>query len=535
MSIQDDVNVLKQVMADTQAATARLTTAISESVQAEHTLQQAIVDGNTAIASIEAQLPPPQPPSGVIRVKAGDNLQAVVDAVKPGDTVLLDPAGTWPTIRLRATGAGGRWFLETDGAPNPIGSRVTAAEAAGFAKLGGGNGPAITTDPGGGNVEIRNIAFLPNANAAADRFSTVVALGHGMEKDVNDLAHAVTLRRVFCAVQWQTQRQRRFTRAECTDFAMVDSRLEGLNYKTPDDAQGFLTTNSPGPFHLQNDHIEATGENVLFGGGDPQIKNLVPGEAGTVIRGCYLYKPLAWKYDSITNPTGLRGYVKNLLELKNARNVLVDGCVMENVWVDAQSGDAILLTVRNQDNSAPWSTLENIEIRNCRIINVPGYAFLVLGIDDKNPSTRAKDLRLVNVQIERSNRGIFLNSGPDGFVMEHVTFSDTKAHFLTFENKPTDRLAVNHNLCRSGYYGIHSPAGLGVQALNAYAPGWSWGVNACEKSKDTTTNIPFPAGTTLLAPGAVTYAPALDRYVPIVQGADAKPVGADVSTVPDPR
>jgi hypothetical protein len=56
--------------------------------------------------------------------------------------------------------------------------------------------------------------------------------------------------------------------------------------------------------------------------------------------------------------------VKNLFELKNAKNVVVDGNLLENNWTDAQTGYAVLFTVRNQDGSAPWSTVEAITFTN---------------------------------------------------------------------------------------------------------------------------------------------------------------------------
>ena len=34
--------------------------------------------------------------------------------------------------------------------------------------------------------------------------------------------------------------------------------------------------NGPGPFLIENNYLEAAGENVMFGGSDPSIANLVP-------------------------------------------------------------------------------------------------------------------------------------------------------------------------------------------------------------------------------------------------------------------
>src|SRR5262249_33277692 len=56
--------------------------------------------------------------------------------------------------------------------------------------------------------------------------------------------------------------------------------------------------------------------------------------------------------------------VKNAFELKNARRVLVDGNVFENVWASGQDGTAILLKSVNQDGGCPWCVTEYVTFRN---------------------------------------------------------------------------------------------------------------------------------------------------------------------------
>lgn len=56
--------------------------------------------------------------------------------------------------------------------------------------------------------------------------------------------------------------------------------------------------------------------------------------------------PLRWKPDEPAFE-GIDWVVKNLLELKNARNVVIDGNVFEHNWADDQNGFAILFTPRN--------------------------------------------------------------------------------------------------------------------------------------------------------------------------------------------
>ena len=69
---------------------------------------------------------------------------------------------------------------------------------------------------------------------------------------------------------------------------------------------------------------------------------------GIEIRRNHFSKPMAWKGSSWT--------VKNLLELKNAQDVVIEGNLLEYNWLAAQQGYSVLFTPRNQygGNMTPW-------------------------------------------------------------------------------------------------------------------------------------------------------------------------------------
>ena len=71
----------------------------------------------------------------------------------------------------------------------------------------------------------------------------------------------------------------------------------------------------------------------MFGGADPAVPNLVP--SNIEIRRNFLYKPREWFG---------RATIKASIELKNARNVVIDGNVIESGGLVG----AFVLTVRNQ-------------------------------------------------------------------------------------------------------------------------------------------------------------------------------------------
>src|SRR5262249_9308372 len=99
------------------------------------------------------------------------------------------------------------------------------------------------------------------------------------------------------------------------------------------DTQAIEGWNGPGPFLIENNYLEAAGENILFGGSDPSIPDLVPSDI--VIRRNLISKPTAWITQNWT--------VKNLIEFKNAQRVTVEGNFIENNWAAGQQGYSILM------------------------------------------------------------------------------------------------------------------------------------------------------------------------------------------------
>src|SRR5262249_30646037 len=92
----------------------------------------------------------------------------------------------------------------------------------------------------------------------------------------------------------------------------------------------------------------------------------------------YFTKQLAWRAQPQWN-------VKNLLELKNAQRVTIDGNVFEYSWEAAQQGYAIMLTPRNQDGTAPWSVVQNVSFTN-NVVRHAASGLAILGTDDEKPS-----------------------------------------------------------------------------------------------------------------------------------------------------
>lgn len=137
---------------------------------------------------------------------------------------------------------------------------------------------------------------------------------------------------------------------------------------------GGLGDSPMGPYKIVNNFLEASGENILFGGG---YATTTP--ADIEIRRNHMFKPLTWLRGQPGYVGGADGnpfIVKNLLELKNAQRVLVDGNIMEDSWGGfSQVGFAILITPKNQGgrggiNLCPACQVTDVTIRYNSISHV---------------------------------------------------------------------------------------------------------------------------------------------------------------------
>src|SRR5919206_261134 len=142
--------------------------------------------------------------------------------------------------------------------------------------------------------------------------------------------------------------------------AVVDSYISDFK-EVGADSQAIGGWNGPGPLKIANNYLEAAGENIMFGGADPKIADLVPSDIEIVRND--LAKPLRWRKGD-PSFEGVEWTVKNLFELKNARRVLVNGNLLEYNWPQAQNGFSILFTPRNQKGDSPWSTVEDVLFTN---------------------------------------------------------------------------------------------------------------------------------------------------------------------------
>jgi hypothetical protein len=405
--------------------------------------------------------------AGVL-VPAGADLQAAINAALPGDQLLLAPGAVY-TGNFRLPVKAGTEFItirtESPLLPGP-GVRVTPANAGELAKIKSPNAsPALATADGAHHWRIENIEFLPTAGGAGD----IIALGSGTQTDVAQLPRDLIFDRVYIHGD-PLAGQKRGIALNSGYTEIINSYIADIK-TTNADSQAICGWNGSGPYLITNNYLEAAGENVMFGGSDPTVWNLVPSDI--TLRRNTLSKPTTWRNSAWS--------VKNLLELKNARRVLAEGNLLENIWQAGQGGFAVQITPRNQGGKAPWSTVEDVTFRY-NVIRHAGSAINISGWDDLQASGQAQRIQITNNLVfdvdggRWGGGGIFVQIGnsPSSVVVERNTVLHSGTVLNVHGTKSgapwvIDGMAFRDNLLKHNLYGIKGDGmAVGQHTLAGY-------------------------------------------------------------------
>ena len=353
-------------------------------------------------------------------VTAGGDLQAAINNAQPGDTILLQAGATFTGNFVLPAKTGNAFITIRSSAsdaqlPGPN-TRVTPADAALLPKLKSATvEPALRTDPGAHHYRLMFLEFPPTYQGYYD----IMRLGDGSnaQNTMSMVPYELVLDHVYVHGD-PIYGQKRAIALNSASTTIVNSYIAEIR-AIGQDSQAIGGINGPGPYTIVNNYLEAAGENIMFGGADPAIPNLVPSDI--VIRGNHLYKPLAWR--SQTQWT-----VKNLFELKNAQRVVVDGNIMENNWAGGQSGYAVMLTPRNQDGACPWCVVQDLQFTNNLVRNASG-GINILGTDNNHPSLETNHIVVRNnlfedisgTQFGGQGRFLLMTSGGHDYTFDHNT------------------------------------------------------------------------------------------------------------------
>jgi hypothetical protein len=236
-------------------------------------------------------------------VKRGGDLQAALDAARPGDTILLEAGATY-TGNFRLPVHGGTTPVTVrSAAPDamlpPAGTRMTPQYEAQLPKLKSPNTrPAIVTAPGAAYWRLMLLEFQSTDRGYYD----IIALGDGAQSTIAAVPHHLVLDRLYIHGDPIHGQKRGIglnsASTEIRNSYIVDIKAVGQ------DSQAIAGWNGPGPYVIENNYLEAAGEVFLLGGSDPAIPDLVPTDIefrlNTVTR------PVAWRGPIIAAPQNVR-------------------------------------------------------------------------------------------------------------------------------------------------------------------------------------------------------------------------------------
>jgi hypothetical protein len=317
-------------------------------------------------------------------VRPKDNLQAVIDKASCGTVIELPAGATFlqakpfvlPNKHCKETG----WIIVRSSLADvslPAGGRVTPQQSAVLSRI-------VTVPPASAVITAAassgyyRLIGLEITSPVSNPSLTLVVLS-GDEVTEEQYRHNIIIDR--CYVHGgEALEVRRGLAMGGVNNAVIDSHFSEIHTRGQD-SQAVAAWRGVGPYKISNNFLSSSSENLLFGGEATGVSDTVPSDI-EILRN-HFTKPLTW-LPGHRLYAGHKWLVKNLLELKNARRVLIEGNVFEHNWTDGQAGLAILFTPRNEglhdydDGLATWNTVEDVTFQFnllrhvCSGINVSG-------------------------------------------------------------------------------------------------------------------------------------------------------------------
>jgi hypothetical protein len=396
---------VKVTDAATKSATQSFTLAVSASVNGnfDGPAELPRVYLNTTLADTPAH-------GRTITVNGGGDVQSALDNAMCGDTIALQAGATFlvgKALKLPAKACDAQhWIIVRTGAPDASlpaeGARVTPCYA-GVASLPGrpvlactstqkilaaivysgtGDGPIVFAN-GANHYRLLGLEITRVANNG----KSVVAL---VAPDESDSMNQIVLDRVYIHGTPKDETRRGILLNGATSVAIQDSYFSDFHCTskvgTCTDSQAISGGNgslSSGPFRIVDNFLEASGENILFGGG-----RATQTPVDIEVRFNHLFKPMSW----MQGQPGFAGpafIVKNHFELKNAQRVLFDSNVLEDTWGGfTQHGYSVVLTPKNQgvgnENVCPLCQVTDVTVRYVTISHVGGAFQIANGLEQPN-------------------------------------------------------------------------------------------------------------------------------------------------------
>ncbi|MGB6386084.1 MAG: hypothetical protein WBD25_20270 [Terriglobales bacterium] len=336
-------------------------------------------------------------PGSIISVNAGGDLQSALDNAQCGDIIELQAGATFSgqfIVPAKNCNVNNWIWIRTSSPDSTLpaeGTRATPCYA-GVASLAGRPQYSCTNPQNVmAKVQMQIVGNGPFQFAKGANFYRFIGLeitrptgtkGPAALMTAQGTADHIVVDRSWLHGQLQDETHNGVSLNGMTNAAIVDSYFSDFHCIATTgactDAQaigGGVSDTQDGPFLIQDNFLEASGEAIMFGGG-----GATETPTDIEILGNHFWKPWQWKPGNTPFVGGANGnpfVVKNHLELKNAVRVLVDSNLMENVWGGfSQSGYGILLTPKNQHsgrtNICPKCEVTDVTIRYSHVSHSGG-------------------------------------------------------------------------------------------------------------------------------------------------------------------
>ncbi|HJZ74990.1 MAG TPA: hypothetical protein VKE51_24815 [Vicinamibacterales bacterium] len=422
-----------------------------------------------------------------VSVSSAADLQRALDTATAGDTILLaagvtfTPAGGGSFVLRNRHLAPGQWIVIRSanaafdpGGQIPPNTRVSDANVSLMAQIrtAGANAPAIRAESGASGYRL--IGLDIGIDSSVRELTNLVELGNGSETTVEALPSDIVIDRCFIHGN-DDGNFRRGVLMNGARMAVVDSYVSNF-HDANTDSQAVGGVNGSGPFKIVNNFLEAASENVMFGGSDPSIPDLVSHDIE--VRRNLMTKRLSWQ--------AARVPVKNAFELKNASRVVIEGNTFEHVWASGQDGTAILLKSANQDGRCTWCVTEYVTFRH-NIVRGAAHGMTLNAAEGAPLPRKAHHIRVDNVLFEdiggaqwgSGGKLLRVFGGVSTLSFTHVTSRANPGGILD-PQAPEDSnpgLVFKNNLVERKYYGIGTGSDEGTRTLSRNFNPYTYGYN----------------------------------------------------------
>jgi hypothetical protein len=242
------------------------------------------------------EIPCAAPAGQTIAVGAGGDFQAALNAAQPGDAITLQAGGTYTGNYTLPNKSGTGWIIIRTSAPDASlpapGTRITPAYASALPKVVSPNSsPALAAAAGAHHFRLIGLEVTVAAGVTSNTgIGGLVQLGEWQtQTTLAQVPHDMILDRVYIHGS-RTVPLRRCVALNSASTAIIDSYISDAHHEVYD-SQAIAGWNGPGPFKIVNNYLEGSGENLIFGGADAPIANLMPSDIE--IRHNHFFKPLA--------------------------------------------------------------------------------------------------------------------------------------------------------------------------------------------------------------------------------------------------